>query len=59
MEDESSRVFRGGSWGDLATTARVAIQSASACGYHNALVGVRLVLVINPFQQIAEVSNGK
>ena len=38
----SSRVVRGGSWGDSPRSARVADRSAGAPGYRNNILGFRL-----------------
>lgn len=52
--DESSRVFRGGCWSDQRADARVTLRSGSAPGYHNSIVGVRLVRVVSPLEQLVE-----
>lgn len=52
--DESSRVFRGGCWSDQRTYTRVTLCSGSAPGYNNSIVGVRLVRVVSPLEQLVE-----
>ncbi len=59
MRNDLYHFDRGGSWLNLPSDAQVArrLKFASGDTYFN--LGVRLIRLINPLQQIAEVKNGK
>ncbi len=60
MGNKPLLVNRGGSWFSPPSLARVARRSLLAPGLRNVnLLGVRLVRVVNPIQQIAEVNDGE
>lgn len=57
MKDESSRVLRGGAWLNPPSSARVAFCYWRAPGFRFNDLGVRLVRMVGPIQQLAEVNN--
>jgi formylglycine-generating enzyme required for sulfatase activity len=57
--DESGRVFRGGGWLYQPSFARVAFRGLNAPGYRSDFLGVRLVRMVLPLQQLGEVKYGK
>ncbi len=59
MENELNRVVRGGGWYGLPSVARVASRVRLAPGNRDDDLGVRLIRIINPLQQLGEVKNGQ
>ena len=55
-DDKADRVYRGGGWDYGPAFARVAFGIRVGPGYRGDFLGVRLVRIVNPLQQLAEVN---
>lgn len=59
MNDESNRVYHGGSWLNRPSSARVSYRGWDAPGLYLNNLGVRLVRQLSPLARLAELKETK